>query len=147
MWCCIDSGEEKIVNTTLDGPNLGARSSEGPTFSYLSENDQLSLESLSTTVPPDQIRMIQSINTLISEVASCIKSLRLIIFAPSTTCLLSCLYISRHFYHLKELNNFLPTWMLIVNLGERRVDESLVTGIISVLWIAGNLREAVLVTC
>lgn len=62
-----DLREEKIVNTTLDGPNLGARSSEGPTFSYLSENDQLSLESLSTTVPPDQIRMIQSINTLISE--------------------------------------------------------------------------------
>ncbi|KAG5573830.1 hypothetical protein H5410_063596 [Solanum commersonii] len=51
----------------MDGPNLGARSTEGPTFSYLSENDQLSLESLSTAVPPDQIRMIQSINTLISE--------------------------------------------------------------------------------
>ncbi|KAH0708280.1 hypothetical protein KY284_009707 [Solanum tuberosum] len=62
-----DLREEKIVNTTMDGPNLGARITEGPTFSYLSENDQLSLESLSTAVPPDQIRMIQSINTLISE--------------------------------------------------------------------------------
>ncbi|XP_059278771.1 protein BLISTER-like [Lycium ferocissimum] len=64
-----DLREEKIVNTTIDDPNLGAHSTEGPTFSYLSENDQLSLESLSTAIPPDQIRMIQSINTLISELA------------------------------------------------------------------------------
>ncbi|XP_055813320.1 protein BLISTER-like isoform X2 [Solanum dulcamara] len=59
-----DLREEKIVN---DDPNLGAHSTEAPAFSYLSENDQLNLESLSTAVPPDQIRMIQSINTLISE--------------------------------------------------------------------------------
>ncbi|MCD9639194.1 hypothetical protein HAX54_023572 [Datura stramonium] len=64
-----DLREEKIVNTTTDDSNLGAHSTEGPTFSYLSENDQLSLESLSMAVPPDQIRMIQSINTLISELA------------------------------------------------------------------------------
>ncbi|KAJ8539705.1 hypothetical protein K7X08_013957 [Anisodus acutangulus] len=62
-----DLREEKIVNTTIDDRNLGAHSTEGPTFSSLPENDQLSLESLSTAIPPDQIRMIQNINTLISE--------------------------------------------------------------------------------
>ncbi|KAM3199536.1 protein BLISTER [Capsicum annuum] len=64
-----DLREEKIVNTTIDDSNLGAHSTEGPTISYLSENDQLSLESLSAAIPPDQIRMIQSINTLVSELA------------------------------------------------------------------------------
>ncbi|OIS96341.1 PREDICTED: uncharacterized protein LOC109235647 [Nicotiana attenuata] len=64
-----DLREDKVVNTTMDDPNLEAHSTEGPTFSYLPENDQLSLESLSTAIPPDQIRMIQNINTLVSELA------------------------------------------------------------------------------
>ncbi|XP_009631442.1 protein BLISTER-like isoform X2 [Nicotiana tomentosiformis] len=64
-----DLCEDKVVNTTMDDPDLEAHSTEGPTFSYLPENEQLSLESLSTAIPPDQIRMIQNINTLLSELA------------------------------------------------------------------------------
>ncbi|XP_075085512.1 protein BLISTER isoform X2 [Nicotiana tabacum] len=62
-----DLCEDTIASSAINDPNLvGA---DGPAFSSLPDFGQLSLESLSLAIPADQIRMIQNINTLISELA------------------------------------------------------------------------------
>ncbi|MCD9643607.1 hypothetical protein HAX54_031210 [Datura stramonium] len=62
-----DLREDNITSSTINDTNLVG--SDGPTTSSLPNFGQFSLESLSQAIPPDQIRMIQNINTLISELA------------------------------------------------------------------------------
>ncbi|XP_070001723.1 protein BLISTER-like [Nicotiana sylvestris] len=63
-----DLCEDTIASSTINDPNL-VGGADGPAFSSLPDFGQLSLESLSLAIPPDQIRMIQNINTFISELA------------------------------------------------------------------------------
>ncbi|KAH0637369.1 hypothetical protein KY289_037284 [Solanum tuberosum] len=62
-----DLREDNIASGTINDSNLVG--TDGPTTSSLPDFGQFSLESLSLAIPPDQIRMIQNINTLISELA------------------------------------------------------------------------------
>ncbi|CAN4090992.1 unnamed protein product [Withania somnifera] len=62
-----DLCEDHITSSTINDINLVG--TYGPTTSSLPDFGQFSLESLSLVIPPDQIRMIQNINTLISELA------------------------------------------------------------------------------
>lgn len=62
-----DLREDNIASGTINDTNLVGI--DGPTTSSLPDFGQFSLGSLSPAIPPDQIRMIQNINTLISEVA------------------------------------------------------------------------------
>ncbi|XP_059289896.1 protein BLISTER isoform X1 [Lycium ferocissimum] len=62
-----DLREDNIASSTINDTNLVG--TDGPATSSLPDFGQFSLESLSLAIPPDQIRMIQNINTLISELA------------------------------------------------------------------------------
>ncbi|KAJ8530692.1 hypothetical protein K7X08_023573 [Anisodus acutangulus] len=62
-----DLRKDNITSSTINDTNLVG--TDGPTTSSLPDFEQFSLESLSLAIPPDQIRMIQNINTLISELA------------------------------------------------------------------------------
>ncbi|XP_060181808.1 protein BLISTER isoform X4 [Lycium barbarum] len=62
-----DLREDNIASSTINDTNLVG--TDGPTTSSLPDFGQFILESLSPAIPPDQIRMIQNINTLISELA------------------------------------------------------------------------------
>ncbi|XP_006340904.1 uncharacterized protein [Solanum tuberosum] len=62
-----DLREENIASGTINDTNMVGI--DGPTTSSLPDFGQFSLGSLSPAIPPDQIRMIQNINTLISELA------------------------------------------------------------------------------
>ncbi|CAN4120668.1 unnamed protein product [Withania somnifera] len=59
--------EDNIRSSTINDTSLV--DSDGPTTSSLPYYRQFSPESLSLAIPPDQIRMIQNINTLISELS------------------------------------------------------------------------------
>ncbi|PHU21499.1 hypothetical protein BC332_06606 [Capsicum chinense] len=62
-----DLREDDITSSTTNDTNLVGI--DGPTISSLSNFGQFSIENLSVAIPPDQNRMIQDINTLISELA------------------------------------------------------------------------------
>ncbi|PHT85491.1 hypothetical protein T459_07597 [Capsicum annuum] len=62
-----DLREDDITSSTTNDTNLVGI--DGPTTSSLSNFGQFSIENLSVAIPPDQNRMIQDINTLISELA------------------------------------------------------------------------------
>ncbi|XP_049344507.1 protein BLISTER isoform X3 [Solanum verrucosum] len=62
-----DLSEDNIANGTINDTNMVG--TDGPTTSSLPDFGQFSLGSLSPAIPPDQIRMIQNISTLISELA------------------------------------------------------------------------------
>ncbi|KAJ8547148.1 hypothetical protein K7X08_010734 [Anisodus acutangulus] len=62
-----DLREDNITSSTINDTNLVG--TDGCTTSSLPDFEQFSLENLSLAIPPDQIRMIQNINTLISELA------------------------------------------------------------------------------
>ncbi|KAL6581958.1 hypothetical protein OROMI_005972 [Orobanche minor] len=62
----ISTTTESSNSDNLDTASLG-RDAPGSQFSH--ENIHLTLEGLPTAIPPDQIRMIQNINTLVAELA------------------------------------------------------------------------------
>ncbi|KAG5588324.1 hypothetical protein H5410_048758 [Solanum commersonii] len=62
-----DLREDNSANGTINDTNMVG--TDGPTTSSLPDFGQFSLGSLSPAIPPDQIRMIQNISTLISELA------------------------------------------------------------------------------
>lgn len=68
----MNSDDNEGLTTSVDDPNPGAQttatSTESSDFPHLLDGGQLRFEGSALTIPPDQIRMIQNINTLISEV-------------------------------------------------------------------------------
>ncbi|CAH9131557.1 unnamed protein product [Cuscuta epithymum] len=68
-----DLDNNEGVTTVMDDPNLGdqtaAFSAEASNFPFLFDGGQLSFEGSAVSIPPDQIRMIQNINILVSELA------------------------------------------------------------------------------
>lgn len=70
----VESADERDADTTtkaLNMENYGVSSlgDDTSSFQYLHENGQFNIEGLSLSIPSDQMRMIQNINTLIAEVA------------------------------------------------------------------------------
>nr|GMD90754.1 protein BLISTER-like isoform X2 [Ipomoea batatas] len=68
-----DLDDNEGLTTSVDDPNPGAQttatSTESSDFPHLLDGGQLRFEGSALTIPPDQIRMIQNINTLISELS------------------------------------------------------------------------------
>ncbi|XP_019166350.1 PREDICTED: uncharacterized protein LOC109162112 [Ipomoea nil] len=68
-----DLDDNEGLVTSVDDPNPGAQttatSTESSDFPHLLDGGQLRFEGSALTIPPDQIRMIQNINTLISELS------------------------------------------------------------------------------
>ncbi|CAA2935699.1 BLISTER isoform X3 [Olea europaea subsp. europaea] len=69
-----DLADERDADTTtkaLNMENYGVSSlgDDTSSFQYLHENGQFNIEGLSLSIPSDQMRMIQNINTLIAELA------------------------------------------------------------------------------
>ncbi|KAL2506514.1 blister [Abeliophyllum distichum] len=69
-----DLADERDADTTTEASNLenyGAASlgDDGSSSQFLHENGPLNIEALSSSIPSDQMRMIQNINTLIAELA------------------------------------------------------------------------------
>ncbi|KAL2530887.1 protein BLISTER [Forsythia ovata] len=69
-----DLADERDADTTTEASNLenyGAASlgDDGSSSQFLHENGPLNIEALSLSIPSDQMRMIQNINTLIAELA------------------------------------------------------------------------------
>lgn len=71
----MESADERDADTTLKALNLdnfcsASLGDDASSSQFLHENGSFNIEDLSSSIPSDQLRMIQNINTLIAEVAS-----------------------------------------------------------------------------
>lgn len=97
----MNSDDNEGLTTSVDDPNPGAQttatSTESSDFPHLLDGGQLRFEGSALTIPPDQIRMIQNINTLISEVDFSHHFYFVILSSPSLF-LRVLFYIPKYFF-------------------------------------------------